>query len=153
MADTRTPASPKRSSDSVQTKNGQINYALSVIRAFDATAKISAVVRRHSSTLVKLHPGTQNTTHAHLASLTALKLAFPFCSVSAVENASSGHTEFQVLISTDNEAFVRARAHYRQTRAFSALRVISNIVLATALTSFACLMHAAAIRPADDGVS
>lgn len=148
----RVPSSPKQSQQQQQQQQQQCksgssttcNYALAILRRFDANARVSGVVKvAGDATVVKLHPGESLTaSHQHLAALAALRVAFPFCTVSAVENASSGDTEFQILVSTDGEAFRNARAHYSQLRSFRALHAASNCALLLSLVSFGCLLHA-----------
>ena len=121
-------------------------YSLAILQRFSTDARIKGVVRSENSKLVKLCPGTQGGGHTQLAALTALRMAFPFCSVSAVECAASGNTEFQILVNTDSESFVHAKRHYYEKRVFRALRLLSNTALLFSMLSFVCLLHAAAIR-------
>ena len=157
MAEDRSSASPRRSRDgggggggggaggAGGVASGNCNYALAIVRRFNANARITGVVGvGGDATVVKLNPG-DGTTHQQLAALTALRIAFPFCSVTAIESAASGDTELQILVSTDGEAFRHAKVHYAQRRPFRALRAASNAMLLLSLVSYICLLHAASI--------
>ena len=151
MADDRATSSPKQSRNGGANNgkhsvtSGNCNYALAILRRFNSEARITGVVGvEGDSTVVKIDPGA-GSSHQHIAAVTALRVAFPFCTVCAVENAASGETEIQILISTDGEAFKHARAHYGSFRSFRALRVASNGFLFLSLIAYVCLLHAAII--------
>jgi len=155
MQEPRGSSSPKsrRNDRSSNRVSSTCDYSLAILKKFSADARVTGVVRSEQSKLVKLCPGMQCIGHSQIAALTALRAAFPFCAVTAVECASSGNTEFQILVSTDSESFSYAKQHYSQTSVFRALRILSNTSLVVSILCFVCLLHAAAIRPSSDNDS
>jgi len=144
MPENRGTSSPKRE------RNGAsktCDYSLAILRKFCADSRVKGIVRSEQSKIVKLCPGSLGTGNAQMAAFAALRVAFPFCTVSAVECVASGNTEFQILVSTDSEAFLNAKRQYSETKMFRAIRFISNTSLIFSVLSFMCLLQTAAIRP------
>ena len=142
MSDGKVTSSPKRNNGAFTT----CDYSLAILKKFNSDARVTGVVRRKQSTLVKLSPGTLSESHSQMAALTALKFAFPFSTVAAVECAATGATEIQILVSTDNEAFRHAKQHHYETTAFRTMRAISKLSFLMSLLSFVCLFQSATIN-------
>lgn len=148
MSDERVSLSPKSASQNAAGKHttSTCSYALAILKQINYNARVTGVVRYEKSKLLKLSPGEGASAHSQMASLKALRIAFPFCTISAIESPSTGDTEFQILVSTDSETFFNAKACYSNMRFFRVLLFLSNIALLVSFLSFVCLMHAALIR-------
>lgn len=119
---------------------------LAVARRVDAGASIAAVTKASASTLVKINPGPDTGTPATLATLAALRLAFPFATVTAIEDFASGSTQFQILLHTNTEELLHAKEVCRQHPSMRALKVVSNAFAIGGLCTYAALLYAALIR-------
>ena len=157
--DRRSSSPPKdRSSESVASKPANpanpANPAhvhsktlLAVARKVDAGATISAVTKAHESTLVKIDPSPDAGTTTTLATLAALRVAFPFATVTAVESFSSGSTQFQILLHTDTKELRHAKEMCRDWRSMKTLKALSNVFAVAGLCTYGALLYATVIRP------
>lgn len=123
------------------------NTLLAVARKVDAGATISAVTKSHESTLVKIDPSPDVGTTTTLATLTALRVAFPFATVTAVESFSSGCTQFQILLHTDTQELRHAKEMCRDRRSMKTLKALSNALAVAGLCTYGALLYATVIRP------
>ena len=120
---------------------------LKVARKFDPGCTVAAVVKSSSSTIYKLDPSDDLGTASTMATLGALRLAFPFAHVTCVEAFVSGSVQFNVVVVTDNAQFEAAKLHVRELKGLRFLRGISNMFFVLGLSAYATLLHAAIERP------
>lgn len=123
------------------------NTLLAVARRVDAGATISAVTKSHESTLVKIDPSPDAGTTMTLATLTALRVAFPFATVTTVESFSCGSTQFQILLHTDTQELRHAKEMCRDRRSMKTLKALSNVLAVAGLCTYGALLYATVIRP------
>jgi hypothetical protein len=123
-------------------EDSRIASALSLLRGFDSTARIEAVVKHVDTTFVRMTPGSTSTGSTQLAAFTALKMAFPFSAVTAIDNAMTGETQIHLLLSSNEIAVKHAKDYYATTRVFKLLDRASNAFLATSVLTFAILLQA-----------
>jgi hypothetical protein len=117
-------------------------YALRICQSLEEHSRIDAVVKSGSTTVVKLNPGGVNTTaNKQFAMLSALKIAFPFYTVSLVENASTGASQLQILFCSDELAFFHAKEQYKDYKVFRAIRAFSTALACASIVSFATLAY------------
>ena len=116
---------------------------LSVARRIDSGATISAITKAPNGTLVKIVPSATCGTAVGLTMLAAVKVAFPFSSVSAVEHAATGDTELQVLVHADTQELSLACADARNLPAVYALRLLYRSVAVLAVCVYGCLLYTA----------
>lgn len=120
-------------------------HLLAVARRVDSEASVAAVTKAHESTLVKIDPGPNSGTSISLATLAALRVAFPFATVTAVESYATGCTQFHVLLHTNTEELRHARELCRERRSMRAMRALSNMLLISGLCAYGALLYATAI--------
>ena len=118
-----------------------VNYALTICQGFSSQARLESVVRSGSTTLLKLDPGKDSTATKQFATLAALRLAFPFYTVSLVENQCTGNSQLQLLFCSDDIAYGHAKDYYKDYKVFKALRAISWVFAVSSVVSFACLLY------------
>lgn len=139
----RSGSSPEKVRPNSETKEDKrIAKALVILRGFDSTARIEAVVKNVDTTFVRLSPGTNSNASTQLAALGALKVAFPFSGVTAIENSVNGETQIQLLLSSNKEAVKHAKDYYSTTTAFKLMDRASNALLAGSVLTFAILLQA-----------
>ena len=149
------PAPQRPSGDSTRTENEAtnkkavgiskvehvVNYALALCQGFDSHARLESIVKSGSVTVLKLNPGKDSAATKQFATLAALRLAFPFYTVSLVENQCTGHSQLQILLCSDEIAYEHAKDHYKEYRVFKALRAVSTTLAVSSAVSFACLLY------------
>ena len=117
-----------------------------ILRRIDAQASIDAVVKTASgATMIRITPTVEG--GRFLAVQAALRLAFPFDAVAAVENVSTGEVQLQMVIATSSEQLLLARG---QVKSFTSMRLISafsNLLFASSAISFALLFQHQLISP------
>jgi hypothetical protein len=124
------------------------NSLLAVARRVDSGATISAVTKTNdSSTLIKIDPSEDAGTTKTLATLAALRVGFPFATVSALESHTTGHTQFHVILRTNTEEVKHAKEMYKDLVSMKVLKSISNALAVFGLCAYAALLYATAIRP------
>lgn len=147
----RRSASPTHPTEDTPSTNSpahvQSMNLLTVARKVDAGATIAAVTKSHESTLLKINPGPDSGTTITLATLTALRFAFPFATVTAVESFSSGTTQFHVLIHTDTHELRSAKELCRDRKFMKMLKTLSNMFAVLGLCTYGALLYATVIRP------
>lgn len=152
----RRPSSPVQGDD--QTLNfprtactpAQTNATslLAVAKRVDSDASIAAVTKAgDDTTLIKIDPGAEAGTAKTLATLAALRVAFPFATVSALECHSTGNTQFQVILRTNSEELRHAKEVCANFRSMKILNSLSNTLGVCGLCTYAALLYATAIRP------
>ena len=120
---------------------------LDAARCVDAAATVSAVAKTaNGETLVKISPSADAGTALALTALTAIKLKFPFVSVSANEHAITGATELHVLVHGTRQEFAWAIQTAKQRRSVKLLSFLSQVCFALAALSYTVLMHEAILR-------
>ena len=124
----------------------QTDSLLAVAQRIDSGARIAAVTKCHDSTLVKIDPGSDTSSTQMFAVLAALRVAFPFATVTAVESASSGLLQFQILVHTDTEELRHARDVCRQYGSMRLLRALSTGFLIGGICAYGALLYAALIN-------
>jgi hypothetical protein len=140
-ANPTSPTSPTTSPAHVHS-----NALLAVARKVDGGATISAVTKSRESTLVKIDPGADAGTTTTFATLAALRVAFPFATVTAVESFSSGATEFQILLHADTQELRHAKQMCRDRRSMKTLKALSNAFAVAGLCTYGALLYATFIR-------
>lgn len=120
---------------------------IAVARRVDAAATIAAVTKSHESTLVKIDPGPDAGTTTTLATLAALRVAFPFATVTATESFTSGLTQFHILLHTNTQELQHAKEMCRDRRSMRTLRALSNTFAVAGLCAYGALLYASVIRP------
>jgi hypothetical protein len=141
------PANPANPANPTNPAHVHSTTLLAVARKVDAGATISAVTKAHESTLVKIDPSPDAGTTTTLATLAALRVAFPFATVTAVESFSSGSTQFQILLHTDTQELRHAKAMCRDRRSMKTLKALSNAFAVAGLCTYGALLYATVIRP------
>lgn len=122
---------------------------LDAARRVDAAATVSAVSKTASGeTLVKIAPSADAGTALALTALTAIKLKFPFVSVSANEHALTGSTELHVLIHGTREEFTWAMHNAKERRAMRVLHWLARSFFGMAALSYAVLLYETISRTA-----
>ena len=118
---------------------------LAVARRVDSDASIAAVTKSHESTLIKIDPGPYSSTPVTLATLAALRVAFPFATITAVESYATGATQFMVLLHTNTEDLRHARELCRERCSMRALRALANTLAIAGLCAYGALLYATAV--------
>ena len=118
-----------------------VDYAMNICQSVDRTARLDSVVKSGLFTVVKLDPGSEKNATKQLATLAALRLAFPFYTISLVENSITGASQLQLLFCSDEHAYTHAKDHFREYKAFRALRALSLLLAFSAVISFWCLLY------------
>jgi len=141
--------SKDRSSEAIAASPAHVhsNTLLVIARKVDAGATISAVSKSHESTLVKIDPSPDAGTTTTLATLAALRVAFPFATVTAVENFSSGSTQFQIILHTETQELRHAKEVCLDRRSMKTLKSLSNALAVAGLCTYWALLYATVIRP------
>lgn len=124
----------------------QTDSLLSVAQRIDSGARIAAVTKSHDATLIKIDPGGDTSSTQMFAVLTALRVAFPFATVTATENASSGLLQFQILVHADTEELQHAKAACREYKSLRLIRALSTGFFACGVCAYAVLLYAALIN-------
>jgi hypothetical protein len=132
------PPTPKDESESKI--EGVCKFALGILRRFDENSRIVSVVKNDDLHFIKLQLGADSHARTHMASLAALRIAFPFSSVSLVEEVTTGESIFQILAANNLLALQHAKDHFRDKREFRLLRALSNASALTGVAVFASLM-------------
>jgi predicted RecA/RadA family phage recombinase len=141
----RRPGSPTLENSAARTNASNL---IVVANRIDPGAKISAVTKASDeSTLVKIDPSFDIGTAKTLATLAAMRVAFPFASVTATESYSTGHTQFVVLLKTNTEDIRNAKQLYANVGLMQILKQLSNTLALVGLCTYAALLYASAIRP------
>lgn len=117
-----------------------------ILKRIDGNATIDAVVKTASgAVLIRISPSVDG--GRFLAVQAALKLAFPFDAVAAVENVSTGEVQLQMVIATSSEQMLLAR---KQVKTFTSMKLISafsNLLFVSSAISFAMLLQHQLISP------
>ena len=149
--DTASEAHDRRSSSPPKDRPNPVhvhsNTLLAVARKVDYGARIGAVTKSRESTLVKIDPSPDAGTTTTLATLAALRVAFPFATVTTVESFSSGSTQFQILLHTDTQELRHAKEVCRDRRSMKTLKALSNALAVAGLCTYGALLYATVIRP------
>lgn len=124
----------------------RVANALVLLRGFDPSARVEAVVRTVDTTLVRMAPGSRSSASVQIAALAALRVAFPFSAATAIENSVTGETQIHLLLSSNDDAVRHAKEFYANTMPFRALDRLSNALLAAAALTFASLLQASLTR-------
>lgn len=118
-----------------------------VANRVDPGAKISAVTKASDeSTMIKIDPSVDSGTATTLATLAAMRIAYPFASVTATESYATGHTQFVVLLKTNTDDIRHAKQLYQDLGSMRILKSISNALAVCGLCTYAALLYATAIR-------
>jgi len=96
--------------------------------------------------LIKIDPSIDAGTATTLATLAAMRIAYPFASVTATESFVTGHTQFVVLLKTNTDDIRHAKQLYQDLRSMRTLKSISNALAVCGLCTYAALLYATAIR-------
>jgi hypothetical protein len=126
---------------------GEANAVLTCARKVDAAAGIVTIMRVDSGTIVKIAPSADAGTAIAIGMLAAVRVAFPYATAALVEDAVSGCTVLQIIIHGAQEEFYEALVQVKSTRMPRLLNAVSNALLVTSLSSFACLLYASVISP------
>ena len=126
--------------------HAQSTSLLSVARRIDSGAKIVAVIKSHDATLVKIDPTADLGSTSMFALLTALRVAFPFATVTATESAASGLLQFHVLVYNESDELQHAMDLCRDYRSMRLLRAVSTGFLVGGLCAYGALLHASMIN-------
>ena len=117
---------------------------LAVAKRIDAGASIAAVTKSYDSTLFKIDPSADAGAALTLATLSALRISFPFATTTAVENVATGSTQLHTYLHTNTEDFRHAQETCRTKRSMRFLKSVSNGFFVIGLCSYAALLYAAA---------
>ena len=139
--------SPKRSSSptSPASTTDKLTCSLSsIIHRIDPGATIDAIVKMaNGATMIRITPscaeGSYNT--RFLALQAALRLSFPFDTVSAVENISMGTVQIQILVQEASEQLQVAKRHVKSLYSMRSISAISNLLFLSGLVSFIMLLQ------------
>ena len=146
MKDEKAPSSPKKTYQKTPTQTQvDASLILAIAKRVDAGCKIVSVLKADSSTLIKINPSQESSSGSVLAVANCLRFAFPFATVTHVENYVSGATQIQILLHTDSEEMnsaVRVCSDYISMRV---LRALSNVFAFAGACSYATLLYATAI--------
>ena len=116
----------------------------SIIHRIDRGASIDAIVKMSDgATMIRITPscseGSYNT--RFIALQAALRLSFPFDTVSAVENVSTGTIQMQILVQEASEQLQAAKRHVKSLYSMRAMSTTSNILFLSGLVSFLMLLQ------------
>lgn len=143
---TRLVAQPTQSVTACSQIQENAARLLAVARHVDSGATISAVTKANdSSTLVKIQSSPNIGTTMTLATLTALRVAFPFSSFSATECVASGNTQFVVILKSNIEEIRHAKQLCREFRSMKVMKIVSNGLLIAGLCCYVALVYAKTI--------
>ena len=148
MAERQAPMSNGHAAPVESAAHANAAALLEVARRVDGLATVSAVAKTSAGeTLVKIAPSSDAGTATALTALTAIKVSFPFTTVSALESAVSGTTELHVIVHGTRQEFARALAAVRERRAMKLLLALSRAAFAMGVLSYAAIVYADAILP------
>ena len=137
------PTRPAAGSSEIQQNSESL---LAIARRIDVGATISAVTKASdSSTIVKIDATPSLGTTMTLATLTALRVSFPFASTSATECISTGNTQFVVILKTNIEEIRHAKLLCQEFKSMRILRNISNFLFVVGLSVYVALIYSKAI--------
>lgn len=112
-----------------------------IAKQIDEGVTVDAVVKNASAaTMVRLSPSEGGGTR-FLALQTALKLSYPFDTVTVVENVSTGAVQLQVLLHPFTEQMKQARNTVKSFTSMKILTFVSKLVFACAVSSFGLLLQ------------
>lgn len=124
------------------------NGPLSVCKAIhsfsqriDGNCRIASVVRVGNDLLVKIQPGTSETGSC-LRLLYALRVRFPFSSVTALEDHAQQRVFVQILLHEESEECRIAKEHARSFIVMRLLKSLSTLLCVSSCVSFGCMFHA-----------
>ena len=122
-----------------------------VANRVDPGAKIAAVTKASDeSTMIKIDPSVDSGTATTLATLAAMRLAYPFASIAATESCATGNTQFVVLLKTNTDDIRHAKQLYQELRSMRTLKAISNTLAVCGLCTYAALLYATSINIRQD---
>ena len=143
MESKKTSSSPKRTTPSQMEVDASL--ILAIARRVDAGCNIVSVLKAHSSTLIKINPSQDSSSGSVLAVANCLRFAFPFATVTHVENFVSGATQIQILLHTDSAEMNAAVRVCRDYTSMRVLKALSNVFAFVGACSYATLLYATAI--------
>jgi hypothetical protein len=121
---------------------------LEACQRVDANARVTSVTKTNADeTLVKISPSADAGAAVGLAMVTAVKVFFPLCTVSAVESAASGLLELQVVVHGSHDELVQAMRKASERRSMRALGALKKTTFFGAMGSFVALFYASVILP------
>ena len=137
--------SPTRTNANSEIKQNSESL-LAIARHVDSGAKISAVTKASdSSTIVKIDSSPSLGTTMTLATLTALRVSFPFASTSATECITTGNTQFVVILKTNIEEIRHAKLLCEEFKSMRILKNVSNFLFVIGLSVYVALIYSKAI--------
>jgi len=129
-------------------ENGKNGDVCAVINEFaqkiDQNCRIAAVVRVRNDILIKIRPGDSETGSC-LRLLYALRLRFPFSSVTAVEDHTQQRVFVQMLLHEQAEECRIAKEHVRSMLVMRLLKSMSSLLFFSSCVSFLCMLHASTV--------
>lgn len=125
--------------------SSQAASLLAVARRIDSGSAITAVTKCRDCTLVKIDPSADTSHTSMFAILTALRMAFPFATCTAVESASSGLLQFHIILHAETDELQHAKDACRDFKAMRALRALSTGFFVGGLCAYGALLYTSVI--------